>query len=59
MGRTWGATEREAFYYEEDISEVIERANQLAYERAYKAQCERELALWNKRRNSDSGITPS
>ncbi len=62
MSKTWGATEREdreAYYYEADISEVIDKAYDSAYERAYQAQCKRELALWERRRNSDIRNTPS
>ena len=55
MGRTWGTTERDEYYYETDINELIEKAHERAYERAYQVQCKRELALWERRRNSDHG----
>jgi hypothetical protein len=54
MGRTWGATEKDDYFYEVDINEAIERAHQQAYERAYQAQRRRESVLW-ERRNSDHG----
>jgi hypothetical protein len=58
MAKTWGATERDDYYYEADINELIESAHEKAYERAYQAQCKRELALWERRRNSDLGNVP-
>ena len=59
MSKTWQTSEKEDYYYEVDINEAIEAAHQSAFERAYQAQCKRELALWERRRNSDLGITPS
>jgi len=63
MSKTWRTTSEEDYYYEagvfEAVEAAIEKAHNSAYERAYQAQCQRELALWERRNNSGQGITPS
>jgi hypothetical protein len=59
MSKTWRHTDAEDYYYEANINEVIEAAYETAYERAYRAQCQRELALWERRKlNSDTRQAP-
>ena len=52
---TWRKTDAEDYYYETQINELIEAAYETAFERAYAEQCKRELAMWDRRRNSDIG----
>ena len=54
MSKTWRTTQVidfiEDYYAARETDELIENA----YERAYRTQCQRELELWEKRRNPDT-----
>lgn len=55
MSKTWQLGNFLEDYYEaRETDELIENA----YEHAYRVQCQRELALWERRKNSDNKAAP-